>query len=43
MIARVWRGAVAQSDGDAYPDDDRYLVERDEVVARFEIVAHVLP
>jgi heme-degrading monooxygenase HmoA len=103
MIARIWRGAVAQSDGDAYaeymdstgvpgyrstpgnrgvwmlrrdvngktefvmftlwdsmeaikafagerpevavfyPEDDRYLVEREERVSHFEVVRHVQP
>jgi heme-degrading monooxygenase HmoA len=101
MIARIWRGAVTQSDGDAYaeymqttgiasyaktpgnrgvwmlrrdidekteflmftlwdsmdaikmfageqpevavfyPDDDRYLIERDEFVSHFEVATHV--
>jgi len=103
MIARIWRGAVAVADGDAYahymqdtgvagyaatpgnrgvwmlrrdiddktefvmftlwdslaaiksfagdnpdvavfyPDDDRYLVERDEYVLHFEVDTHFLP
>jgi heme-degrading monooxygenase HmoA len=101
MIARIWRGAVAQPDGDAYarymqdtgvagyartpgnrgvwmlrrdiqgktefvmftlwdsmeaikafageqpelavfyPEDERYLVERDEVVSHFEVDTHI--
>jgi heme-degrading monooxygenase HmoA len=101
MIARIWRGAVAMADGDAYaqymqhtgvtgyaetrgnrgvwmlrrtvedkeefvmftlwdsleaikafagenperavfyPEDDRYLIERDEHVSHFEVVTHV--
>ena len=103
MIARIWRGAVAQSDGDAYaeymqgtgvagyvktpgnrgvwmlrrdigrkteflmftlwdsmdaikafageqperavfyPEDGRYLVERDELATHFEVAAHESP
>lgn len=103
MIARIWRGAVAQLDGDAYaqymdstgvtgyactpgnrgvwmlrrdmegktefvmftlwdsmdavkrfagerpevavfyPEDDRYLIERDELVSHFEVATHVPP
>lgn len=103
MIARIWRGAVAAADGDAYadymdrtgvsgyrntpgnrgvwmlrrdldgrtefvmftlwdsieavkrfagerpevavfyPEDDRYLVERDELVSHYEVVRQVVP
>jgi len=103
MIARIWRGAVAQADGDAYaeymdatgmagykntpgnrgawmlrrdvdekaeflmftlwesieavkgfagenpevavfyPDDDRYLVEREETVSHYEVAGYVWP
>ena len=103
MIARVWRGAVAPTDGDAYaeymqetgvpgyakvpgnqgvwmlrrdlegktefvmftlwesmeaieifagshpetavfyPEDDRFLVERETVVSHFEVIAHLTP
>jgi hypothetical protein len=31
MIARVWRGAVV-----FYPEDERFLVERDLMVRHFE-------
>jgi heme-degrading monooxygenase HmoA len=103
MIARIWRGAVAECDGDAYarymdgtgvagyartpgnrgvwmlrrdtdgktefvmftlwdsmdaikrfagerpevavfyPEDDRYLIERDEFVSHFEVATHISP
>jgi heme-degrading monooxygenase HmoA len=103
MIARIWRGAVAQADGDAYaeymdgtgmvgykdtpgnrgawmlrrdvdgkteflmftlwesieavkafagdepevavfyPEDDRYLIEREETVSHYDVAGHVWP
>ena len=42
MIARIWRGAfILQSDvverAVFYPEDDRYLVERDLTVQHFTV------
>jgi hypothetical protein len=44
MIARSWRGAVRNGDAEAYetavfyPEDDRYLVQRDPKCTHWEVV-----
>jgi ketosteroid isomerase-like protein len=53
MIARVWRGSTRAEDADAYaayleetvffPEDDRYLVEREPVVRHFEVDVNAEP
>lgn len=43
MIGRIWRGAVKAFAGPRpetagfYPEDDRFLIERDLTVAHFEV------
>lgn len=41
MIARIWKGVVAAEDADGYdyPEDDRYLIARDEHVTRHTVAA----
>ncbi|HEY8705332.1 MAG TPA: hypothetical protein VIL98_11290 [Gaiellaceae bacterium] len=52
MIARVWRGSTLAEDAAAYagddleaavsfPEDDRYLVEREPAVRHFEVDLNV--
>jgi hypothetical protein len=46
MVARIWRGAVRAADADEYaayeravfyPEDDRYLIERDLVSSHYTV------
>ena len=40
MIARVWRGVVRAEDIERavyYPEDDRYLLERDPRVMHYQV------
>jgi hypothetical protein len=49
VIARIWRGWTSREDAEAYvrymekvavyPEDDRYLVERELTVSHFDYVA----
>jgi hypothetical protein len=50
VIARVWRGVVRREDADEYADyiratgfneDDRFLIERDEKVAHYEVADEI--